>query len=273
MVREAQRAGLSFDDVKVRTLNCTYDEQDINSNAVADADISGHLAVNPGPGIPVIEIDPATPTPLANPLSPVDEHPTNGLHGSNGSDNIVGEPTASVLEQDHGHEHHHHHWHLKSKFHMHLHSAGTSGRIHDVLQFKNGATRLSVMSWNLMEYLPFRRMDLQEDGSWKSITWPLPKGEVRDIPADAIIHSSVIRRMETDPSYRPGNLIVGGGGRGVRVAPKEMGMGKWVVCQEEGDPIGECYVRAEKPVRKKSAERMKPVSLAVNGPQGMFLGR
>lgn len=97
----------------------------------------------------------------------------------------------------------------------HLDSATTRGKIHvsgplshpkivkltcgqDVLQFKNGATRFGTMSWNLMEYLPFRRMDLQEDGSWKAIIWPLPKGEVRDIPANALIHGSVIRRMEAD---------------------------------------------------------------------------
>lgn len=32
-------------------------------------------------------------------------------------------------------------------------------------------------------------------------------GEVRDIPSTAIIHGSVMRRMEADPKYRPGNLI------------------------------------------------------------------
>lgn len=97
----------------------------------------------------------------------------------------------------------------------HLHSAAIRGRIHvscasafvtklttdsrqDVLQFRNGATQLGTVSWNLMEYLPFRRMDLQEDGSWKAIIWPLPKGETRDIPADALIHGSVIKRMEAD---------------------------------------------------------------------------
>ena len=103
-----------------------------------------------------------------------------------------------------------------------------------------------------MEYLPFRRMDLQEDGSWKSITWPLPKGEVRDIPADAIIHTSVIKRMEADPKYRPGNLIVGGGGRGVRHALKELGIGKWLCKKDEGDVISECFVRASLPERMKS---------------------
>ena len=77
-----------------------------------------------------------------------------------------------------------------------------------------------------MEYMPFRRMDLQADDSWKSIRWPLPKGEVRDIPDGAWIHGSVIRRMHADSMYRPGNLIVGGGGRGVRIAPPHYGTGK-----------------------------------------------
>src|SRR5436309_1194210 len=105
-----------------------------------------------------------------------------------------------------------------------------------------------------MEYLPFRRMDLQEDGSWEAITWPLPKGEVRDIPDDAIIHSSVIKRMEADPNYRPGNLIVGGGGRGIRRAPPEMGIGNWKVHCEEGHPVGECYRRKEKSQRRQTWE-------------------
>jgi hypothetical protein len=56
--------------------------------------------------------------------------------------------------------------------------------------------------------------------------------------------------MEADPDYRPGNLIVGGGGRGVRKAPKEFGMGQWKIHQELGDPVGECWVRAEKPMVK-----------------------
>lgn len=95
-----------------------------------------------------------------------------------------------------------------------------------------------------MEYLPFRRMDLQADGSWKSIRWPLPKGEVRDVPDDVVVHNSVIKRMKADERYRPGNLILGGGGRGTKVAPREAGIGEWRVCREEGDPIGEVYVRA-----------------------------
>jgi len=103
-----------------------------------------------------------------------------------------------------------------------------------------------------MEYLPFRRMDLQDDGSWKPITWPLPKGEVRDIPDDVVIHNSVIRRMKQDPTYRPGNLILGGGGRGLRVAPQEHGMGQWEVLREEGDLVGEVYVRKGKPIGSRT---------------------
>jgi len=124
-----------------------------------------------------------------------------------------------------------------------LHSAATLGRMHDCLQVNNGIPRNSVLSWRIMEFLPFRRMDLQPDGSWKSIRWPLPKGEVRDIPHDAKIHHSALRRMEADENYRPGNLIVGGGGRGVRRAPKHLGTGEWVVLREEGDPTGEVLVR------------------------------
>lgn len=156
-----------------------------------------------------------------------------------------------------------------TKFHQHLHTAATRGKIHDVLQFRNGATRLGTLSWKCLEWVPIRRMDLQEDGSWKAISWPLPKGEVRDIPDDALIHGSVIKRMEADSTYRPGNLIVGGGGRGVRRAPADMGMGTWAAVQEEGHAVGELFVRKEKPIRKKSEEHARSLAVAPNGPQGM----
>lgn len=56
------------------------------------------------------------------------------------------------------------------------------GKIHDCLLFNNGLSHIGVLGWKMMEYLPFRRMDLQPDGSWKPIIWPLPCGEVRDVP-------------------------------------------------------------------------------------------
>jgi hypothetical protein len=42
-------------------------------------------------------------------------------------------------------------------------------------------------------------MDLQPNGSWKAISWLLPRGEVRDIPDNVRIHISVIKRIEVDP--------------------------------------------------------------------------
>ena len=76
-------------------------------------------------------------------------------------------------------------------------------------------------------------------------------GETRDIPENAWIHHSAIRRMEANEQYRPGNLIVGGGGRGVRRAPKEMGIGQWEVHKGEGDLIGMVYRRKGPSVDKQ----------------------
>ena len=139
----------------------------------------------------------------------------------------------------------------QSDFHRILHAAATKGVLHDCLEFNNGLSGPSVISWKIMEYLPFRRMDLRPDGSWKAITFPLPMGEVRDIPEDAKIHHSAIRRMEANENYRPGNLIIGGGGRGVRKAPKELGIGEWVVLKNEGDPVGEVLIRNGKSLNKE----------------------
>ena len=158
-------------------------------------------------------------------------------------------------------------------FHTLLHKAHVA-RIHDSLEFGSGLTWGQVLSWKMvsglllavscpffqtlkprlntvpprpslpqMEYLPFRRMDLQTDGSWKPIRWPLPCGEPRDIPHTARVHGSVIRRMQTDAAYRPGNLIIGGGGRGLRSAPAHYGMGSWECVAEPGDPVGEIWVK------------------------------
>ncbi|KAK2758967.1 hypothetical protein FQN54_003065 [Arachnomyces sp. PD_36] len=133
-----------------------------------------------------------------------------------------------------------------SHFRHALEIASTRGHIHDSLKSGGPITRLSAFSWNVMEYLPFRRMDLQPDGSWKPIRWPLPCGEVRDIPHDAQIHRSAILRLHADENYRPGNLIVGGGGRGVRKAPEHAGIGEWEVHQNEGDDVRETFVRSTK---------------------------
>ncbi|KAI9681656.1 MAG: hypothetical protein M1829_000855 [Trizodia sp. TS-e1964] len=216
MVREAQRAGLAFDEEKMRDMECWDPEDDISA-----------LASNREPYqqprlnmriIPEIQVSssadrPSTPT-----------HPeTTAMDKESGKEANTEETIAS--------------------FRSTLRISCTKGRIHDCLAFNNGLSAGSVISWRMMEYLPFRRMDLQPDGSWKPIRWPLPRGEVRDVPDDVRIHGSVLRRMLADENYRPGNLIVGGGGRGVRRAPKEMGIGEWVVVKEEGSEVGEVLMK------------------------------
>ncbi|KAK5685744.1 hypothetical protein LTR17_026966 [Elasticomyces elasticus] len=119
----------------------------------------------------------------------------------------------------------------------------TAAKLHDSLAFGGGMSALGVSSWQIMEYLPFRRMDLQPDGSWKPINWPLPRGEVRDMPPNALIHMSVIHRMQADPMYRPGNVILGGGGRGIRKAPEEAGIGDWRVAVDT-DRLNRAVMRA-----------------------------
>jgi hypothetical protein len=71
--------------------------------------------------------------------------------------------------------------------------------------------------------------------------------EPRDIPDNAQIHISVIRRMQSHPTYRPGNLIIGGGGRGAKRAPEKYGIGEWASHQHEGDLVRHTVVRKKKP--------------------------
>jgi len=120
----------------------------------------------------------------------------------------------------------------------------TTSIVHDSLRFGGGLGWSAVTAWQIMEFLPFRRMDLQPDGSWKPISWPLPRGEVRDMDNRCLVHGSVLRRLEADPKYRPGNLIIGGGGRGLRVAPEKYGIGQWKLVGGEGI-VGEYYVKVK----------------------------
>ncbi|KAI1800010.1 hypothetical protein F4811DRAFT_541352 [Daldinia bambusicola] len=207
MIREAQRAGLNFDPKKLVEMGVAELSEESSTNTHID-----------GP-VPDIRIDKSSPTGQA----PYIGQRTHWNHFKS---------TSEDEKKEHGFR----------PFHQMLHKAHLA-IIHDSLEFGSGLSRGQVISWKIMEYMPFRRMDLQPDGSWKPIRWPLPCGEVRDIPHTARIHGSVIRRMNQDQSYRPGNLIVGGGGRGLRVAPESYGIGKWRCVQDHGDPVGEVWVR------------------------------
>lgn len=203
IVREAMKAGLTFDMEKVATMDC-FSPPPTCSNP------------QEGPRQPEIRVQDESAVEQERFASVPAEVPVTDEKGSN----------------------------TNSAFHELMHKAHTS-RIHDSLEYNGGLDAMAVTAWKFMELMPFRRMDLQPDGSWKPIRWPLPRGEVRDVPASVRIHGSVIRRLEQDETYRPGNLIVGGGGRGVKRAPKECGIGDWTCVAERDDPIGEIWMRRD----------------------------
>lgn len=230
MIREAQRAGLELDPEQMLNLHCCdEDPRMLDATFPSTNPADQHQQQQQ---IPTFQV--TTPSQPDIFRSPHSEHEVPGWHTGL-------EPEAPK----------------PSEFHRRLHHAATKGMLHDCLRFNNGLPHTSVLSWKIMEYLPFRRMDLQPDGSWKAITFPLPMGEVRDIPEDAKIHHSAIRRMEANEIYRPGNLIVGGGGRGVRKAPPEMKIGEWVVHKNKGDPVGEVVVRKGKSMDEQLKEEGK----------------
>ncbi|OTB02794.1 hypothetical protein M426DRAFT_264241 [Hypoxylon sp. CI-4A] len=213
MVREAQRAGLNFDPEKLVEMGVAEISEGPGPSQAPD----GYTDA----GVPDIRIASSSPSPR----SP----PSLGIESVDWSHFKIN--ATSDEEKDE-----------VRPFHRMIHKAHLA-RIHDSLEFGSGLSKGQVLSWKIMEYMPFRRMDLRPDGSWKPIRWPLPCGEVRDIPHTARVHGSVIRRMNEDADYRPGNLIVGGGGRGMRKAPDEYGIGEWQCVQDHGDPVGEVWVR------------------------------
>lgn len=216
MIREATKAGLTFDPEKVVAMGCS----DALDDATTDDTLEGRNGQE-GPTLPDIRISASSP-----PESP------NCEKGCEPAGQEIS-PTATMTD------------HRRSPFHEMMHRAHTA-RLHDSLEYDCGMSFSSVLAWKFMEYMPFRRMDLQSDGSWKPIRWPLPCGEVRDIPDNVRVHGSVIRRMHLDEYYRPGNLIVGGGGRGCRKAPESYGMGEWECVANHGDPVSEVWTRREK---------------------------
>ncbi|KAI0197947.1 hypothetical protein F4808DRAFT_286358 [Astrocystis sublimbata] len=232
MIRQAEKAGLNFDNEKLVEMGLAEaiwypnDDTTTTNNGTNNGTNSGD--------VPGIRIDIASPTPEASP----DEVRGNWDH-------FRMQPSFSPSEKDDSPKNpntNNTKAHPHQPFHDMMHKAHVA-RIHDSLEFSSGLGRVPVLSWKFMEYLPFRRMDLQADGTWKPIRWPLPGGETRDIPATARIHGSVMRRMKHDAAYRPGNLIVGGGGRGVRRAPEEHGVGDWECVAGFGDPVDEVWVR------------------------------
>ncbi|KAK3900042.1 hypothetical protein C8A05DRAFT_17603 [Staphylotrichum tortipilum] len=235
MVHEAMKAGLHFDLDKVRDMGCV-EALDGACMTAAGMDVAvenpplmneAESADPPQGGtiIPNIMVrSPSTITPKLAQEESIDPPANADVSSTSSSSQSASDAPPTFQEM--------------------MHKAHTA-LIHDSLAYGGGLGWSAVLGWKIMEYLPFRRMDLQDDGSWRPIRWPLPCGEVRDIPENARVHGSVIRRMQLEKSYRPGNLIIGGGGRGVRHAPSKYGIGDWVCVEKEGCPIAEVWVRRE----------------------------
>ncbi|KAF9891623.1 hypothetical protein FE257_003634 [Aspergillus nanangensis] len=79
--------------------------------------------------------------------------------------------------------------------------------LHDSLDY-SGGKGLDTLFWRLLEWFPFQRLTVQPDGSFKKTRWHF-KGLHRPLPPEARIHGSVIRRVLSDPKYRPYNLGFG----------------------------------------------------------------
>lgn len=129
----------------------------------------------------------------------------------------------------------------RSDFKSALWRATTTGHVHDFLQYGHGIPWSTVVTWKMAECLPFRRMELQNDGSWRPVRWPLPLGERRDLPKEAKVHGSVIRRMKTNPEYKPENMLRYGKGKNKRLL--EHGIDAWEVQAYQGCPVRETYRR------------------------------
>ena len=60
---------------------------------------------------------------------------------------------------------------IQSRFKSLLIDTASKGMLHDCLRFDQGSPMGTVVRWKLMEWIPFRRLDLTDDGKWKPIRW------------------------------------------------------------------------------------------------------
>ncbi|KAM5350058.1 hypothetical protein ACJ41O_006563 [Fusarium nematophilum] len=89
----------------------------------------------------------------------------------------------------------------------------TRGFMHDCLSFGYGSAFFKVLLWKLMELLPFifrwelndRRTDGKLQG-WERRGWHPNRGSARDIPRGAVLHQSLLDRLNEYPHhYKPQN--------------------------------------------------------------------
>ncbi|KNG81946.1 hypothetical protein ANOM_008867 [Aspergillus nomiae NRRL 13137] len=165
MVQEAKRAGLQFDEQKLKRFECREESFGGSSHIRTGSRHSEHL-------------------------SPYPNHHSEGLTSTQrvASDSTLNQTDLSS-------------W---SSSHTALELSRNEGVLPDPLAFNNDLSTVSVLKRCLLEYLPLRRVKLQSDESWRPIRWPPSRGTARNIPRDAQIHVSVGRRTDANPNCRQG---------------------------------------------------------------------
>lgn len=101
-----------------------------------------------------------------------------------------------------------------------LNDACDKGFLHNELQFGRGWAPVHVCKRRFKNL--FYSRTLSQSAAKKQ--------NLRNIPLDASIHCSVLRRMGADPTYRPSNLCIDN--------PDSL------TILNKGDPVRECFVRA-----------------------------
>lgn len=61
-------------------------------------------------------------------------------------------------------------------------------------------------AWRSLEWLPKRAKRIEWPGRHGALGWYLPRAEPRFVDTHAVVHASVIERMQRVPGYRPPNL-------------------------------------------------------------------
>ncbi|PKS08133.1 hypothetical protein jhhlp_005408 [Lomentospora prolificans] len=79
------------------------------------------------------------------------------------------------------------------------------GVMHDALKFGQGTGVFTVLLWKFMEIFPFITRWELEDNEWVNVRFPMNKGSTRDIPPDAVLHESLVYRLQKEPNYSPAN--------------------------------------------------------------------
>jgi hypothetical protein len=173
--------------------NCWFDEYEDSGNS--SESLPRPTSGSGAPELPSIQITGASPTQEKLEEPQLAPNPAPDLHQASAEAHPLRHPVRHLWRKKH----------QKKEIPRYsptefLERSYTRGKIHDCLCFNQGLSHIGVLGWKVMEWLPFRRMDLQKDGTWKPISWPLPRGEVRDIPDNVKIHCSVIKRMKADPT-------------------------------------------------------------------------